>query len=253
MFTEAEKNQFIKDEPNAEPYIKELISAKEYLNGEKRYCLWLKDIEPSVLKTLPKVLERVENVRKLRNESTRKETQELANYPTLFGEIRQPESKYIAIPRVSSENRIYIPMSFFDKEKIVGDTCLAVPDATRYHFGVLQSLQHMVWVSYVCGRLKSDYRYSSTLVYNNFPWPENVSDEHKKKVEECAQKVFDVRAQFPSSSLADLYDPNTMPPELVKTHTDLDRAVDACYGRKFTDKESRIEFLFKLYKKYSNK
>lgn len=253
LFTEAEKNQFLKDEPNAQPYMKELISAKEYLNGEKRYCLWLKDIEPSILKTLPKVLERVESVRKLRSESTREATRELANYPSLFGYIKQPESEYVVIPRVSSENRTYIPMSFFDKEKIVGDTCLAIPNATLYHFGVLQSLMHMTWVSYVCGRLKSDYRYSNTLVYNNFPWPESVLDEHKKKVEECAQGVLDVRAQFPNSSLADLYDLNTMPPELVKAHTDLDRAVDACYGRKFTDKESRIEFLFELYKRYSDK
>lgn len=253
LFTEAEKNQFLNDEPSAEPYMKELISAKEYLNGEKRYCLWLKGVDPSILKTLPKVLERVENVRKLRSESTRKETQGLANYPTLFGEIRQPENEYVVIPRVSSENRTYIPFSFFDREKIVGDTCLAIPNATLYHFGILQSLQHMVWVSHVCGRLESRYRYSNTLVYNNFPWPENMSDEHKKKVEECAQNVLDVRAQFPKSSLVDLYDPNTMPPELVKAHTDLDRAVDACYGKKFPTKESRIEFLFDLYKKYTSK
>ena len=253
LFTDAEKKQFLKEEPSAEPYMKELISAREYLNGEKRYCLWLKDIEPSILKTLPKVLERVENVRKLRSESTRKNTQELANYPALFGEIRQPNSEYVVIPRVSSENRTYIPFSFFDKEKIVGDTCLAIPNATLYHFGILQSLQHMIWVSYVCGRLESRYRYSNTLVYNNFPWPENVSDEHKKKVEECAQSVLDARAQFPHSSLADLYDPNTMPPELVKAHTDLDCAVDACYNKKFPTKESRIEFLFELYKRYAQK
>jgi hypothetical protein len=253
LFTEEEKDQFIKDGPGAEAYMKELISAKEYLNGEKRYCLWLKDIEPRILSTLPKVLERVENVRKLRSESPRKETQELAHYPTLFGEIRQPKSNYIAIPRVSSENRAYIPMSFFDKEKIIGDTCLAVLDATLYHFGVLQSEIHMTWVRYVCGRLKSDYRYSNTLVYNNFPWPENVSDEYKKKVGECAQKVLDIRLQFPYSPLADLYDPDTMPPELVKAHADLDRIVDACYGKRFSDKESRIRFLFGLYKKYTQK
>lgn len=253
LFTELEKNQFLEDEPGAESYMKELISAKEYLNGEKRYCLWLKDIEPSLLKTLPKVLERVENVRKIRSGSTRKETQELANYSSLFGEMRQPENEYVVIPRVSSGNRAYVPMSFFNKEKIVGDTCLAIPNATLCHFGILQSVQHMTWVSYVCGRMKGDYRYSNTLVYNNFPWPENVSDEHKKKVEEFAQGVLDVRAQFPHSSLSDLYDPNTMPPELVKAHTDLDRAVDGCYGKKFPTKESRIEFLFKLYKRYTSK
>lgn len=253
LFTEEEKNQFIKEEPNAEPYIKELISAKEYLNGEKRYCLWLKNIEPSILRTLPKVLERVENVRKLREESTRKETKELAKTSSLFGEIRQPESDYVYIPLTSSENRDYIPMSFFDKDKISNNTGSLIPNATLYDFGILQSAQHMVWVNYVCGRLESRYRYSNNLVYNNFPWPESSTEEQKKKVEECAQKVLDTRLLFPNSSLTDLYDPNTMPPELVKAHTDLDRAVDSCYGRKFINKEERIEFLFELYKKYTSK
>lgn len=253
LFSEKEKDEFLKEEPDAEKYVKELISAKEYLNGEKRYCLWLKNAEPNELKKLPKVLERIENIKKLRQESTRKETKELAKTPSLFGEIRQPEDSYVVIPRVSSENRDYIPMSLFDKEKIIGDTCLAVPNATLYHFGILQSVQHMSWVNYVCGRLKSDYRYSNNLVYNNFPWPGKVTDEQKKKVEAFAQKVLAVRLEFPSSSLADLYDPNTMPPELVKAHEELDRAVDSCYGRKFANKEERIEFLFELYKKYTNK
>jgi len=253
LFTEREKNDFLQVEPDALPYMKEIISAKEYLNGERRYCLWLKDVEPQIIQTLPKVMERIENVKILRTESSRTETQVLAKYPALFGEIRQPESNYVAIPRVSSENRVYIPMSFFGKDKIIGDTCLAVLDATLYDFGVLQSLMHMTWVSYVCGRLKSDYRYSNTLVYNNFPWPESVSDEHKKDVEACAQKVLDVRQQFPNSSLADLYDPKTMPPELVTVHADLDKSVDACYGKRFTNNEMRIKFLFDLYKKLSSK
>ncbi len=252
LFTEEEKEEFLKLEPNAEQFFKDLISAKEYLNGEKRYCLWLKGADPSILKSLPKVLERVESIKKLRGESARKETQELAKTPTLFGEIRQPDSQYVFIPLTSSENRNYIPFSFFDKEKISNNTASVVQNATLYHFGVLQSLQHMTWVNYVCGRLESRYRYSNNLVYNNFPWPENATDEHKKKVEDCAQKVLDVRAQFPNSSLADLYDPNTMPPELVKAHDELDRAVDTCYGRKFANKEDRIEFLFELYKKYTN-
>lgn len=253
LFTEEEKDKFLEEEPNVKEYIKELISAREYLNGEKRYCLWLKNIEPNILKTLPKVLERVENVKKLRSESTRKETRELAKIPSLFGEIRQPNNDYILIPRVSSENRNYIPISFFDKEKIAGDTCLIIPNANLYHFGILESEIHMTWVRFVCGRLKDDYRYSNNLVYNNFPWPEKVTEEQKEKVEEFTQKVLGVRLQFPNSSLADLYDPNTMPPELVKAHTELDRVVDSCYGRKFTNKEERIEFLFELYKKYTSK
>lgn len=250
LFTEEEKNKFIEEEPDAEIYVKELISSREYLNGEKRYCLWLKDVEPSILKKLPKVLGRIENVRKLRSESTRKETKELAKTPALFGEIRQPESNYIFIPLTSSEHRDYIPMGFFDREKISNNTGSLIANATLYHFGVLGSEIHMTWVRYVCGRLKGDYRYSNTLVYNNFPWPENVKDDQKKKVSECAQKVLDVRLQFPDSSLADLYDPNIMPPELVEAHIDLDKAVDACYNKKFKDKEERIEFLFELYKKY---
>ncbi|OGI80206.1 MAG: methylase [Candidatus Zambryskibacteria bacterium RIFOXYD2_FULL_43_10] len=248
LFTPEEKDSFLESEPGAEPFIKELISAKEYLNGEKRYCLWLKDADPTALKKLSKVIERIENVRKLRSESKRKETKELAKYPSLFGEIRQPESAYVVIPRVSSENRAYIPMGFFGPEYIVGDTCLAVPNATLYHFGVLQSEMHMVWVKYVCGRLKSDYRYSNNIVYNNFPWPEKVSAE-KKAVEKCAEDVIFLRTIYPHSSLADLYDPNTMPSDLREAHEKLDRAVEACYGRKFKNDQERISFLFDLYKK----
>ena len=250
LFTEEEKNQFLKDEPGAGQFIKELISAKEYLNGEKRYCLWLKDADPTILKRLPKVMERVENVRKLRGESTRKETKELAKSPTLFAEIRQPATSYVAIPRVSSENRAYIPMGQFGPEKIVGDTCLAIPNAAQYHFGVLQSGMHMVWVKYVCGRLKSDYRYSNGIVYNNFPWPQNVSAEKKAKVEECAEYLLASRATFPNSSLADLYDPSSMPPDIRHAHDKLDKAVESCYGKKFKNDQERIVFLFDLYKKY---
>jgi type I restriction-modification system DNA methylase subunit len=251
LFTPEEKDAFIENEPGAEPFIKELISAKEYLNGEKRYCLWLKGADPTALKKLPKVLERIENVRKLRSESKRKETKELAKFPTLFGEIRQPETNYVFIPLTSSENREYIPMSFFSPDFITNNTASLVPNATSYHFGILQSEMHMVWVKYTCGRLESRYRYSNNIVYNNFPWPQNVSEEKKKKVEECAEYLLTIRTTFPHSSLADLYDPNTMPPDLVEAHNNLDRAVDACYGKKFANKEERIEFLFELYKKYT--
>ncbi len=252
LFTEEEKDEFLKREPNAHQFIKELISAKEYLHGEKRYCLWLKGADPSVLKSLPKVLERVENVKKLRSESTRKETQELAKIPTQFGEIRNSDSDFVLVPLHSSEVRTYIPLGFFNKDVIANNSTSIIPNSSLFSFGIIQSLQHMTWVNYVCGRIKGDYRYSNGLVYNNFPWPENVTEEQKKKVEDCAQKVLDVRLQFPNSSLADLYDPNTMPPELVKAHDELDRTVDACYGRKFANKEERIEFLFELYKRYTN-
>lgn len=253
LFNNKEKEEFLKEEPLAEKWIRPFISAKEFLHNEKRWCLWLVGIEPQELKKLPKTLERVEAVRILRSASKAPSTRNFAKTPGLFAQLVQPTTNYILVPRHSSENRDYIPMGFFTSNDIVADSCMAVIDATLYHFGVLESLMHMAWVSHTCGRLESRYRYSKDIVYNNFPWPENVSEEHKKKVGECAQGVLDARAQFPHSSLADLYDPSTMPPELVKAHTDLDRAVDTCYGEKFPTKESRIEFLFELYKKDTSK
>ena len=252
LFSDDEKKEFLKLEPNAKPFIKPLLSAYEFLNGKNRWCLWLKGIEPKVLKSLKEVQKRVDNVRSLRANSTRKATRKLADFPTLFGEIRQPENDFVLVPRVSSERRKYIPMGFFIADNIVGDTCLAIDSASLFEFGVLQSSIHMVWVNYTCGRLKSDYRYSNELVYNNYPWPKNPSEKLKKKIEEKAQKVLDVRAEFPDSSLADLYDPLTMPPKLVKAHHELDKAVDLCYRpQAFTNETARIEFLFNLYNEYT--
>ena len=247
--SESDKDEIIESNSLAEKYIRLFIGGRELLHNEKRYCLWLKDADPTELKKIPKIIERIEKVKIWRQNSERKNTIELAKTPALFAEVRQPESSYIAFPTVSSENREYIPIAYLDKYTIASNQVYVIAGATIFDFGILESIMHMTWVRYVCGRLKSDYRYSSKLVYNNFPWPEKVNNEQKKKVEECAQKVLDVRLQFPHSSLADLYDPNTTPPELVKAHADLDRAVDACYGRKFSNKEERIEFLFSLYKK----
>src|SRR3989339_1554219 len=164
---------------------------------------------------MPEVMRRIQAVRDFRLKSKRPATIKLADKPALFGENHQPSSNYVLIPRVSSENRKYIPMGFFGKESIVGDTCMSIPNATLYHFGVLESEMHMTWVGYVCGRLKSDYRYSKDIVYNNFPWPEPTDKQHTA-IENTAQAVFDARAQFPDSTLADLYDPLTMPPVLLK-------------------------------------
>ena len=215
--------------------------------------MWLVDVNPTDIKNLSKVTERIEAVKNHRAKSTRSATKKLAAYPTLFGEIRQPDNNFILIPRVSSENRKYIPISYFGPNYIVGDTCLAVPKAKKYHFGVLTSEMHIAWVKQVCGRLKSDYRYSNDIVYNNFPWPENPTDKQIKLVEELAQKVLDTRKEFPNSSLADLYDPLTMPPALVKAHQELDKAVDLCYRpQPFPNETKRIEFLFQLYEKYTN-
>jgi hypothetical protein len=252
LFTDAEKTEFIGYEPGAEKFIKPLISAHEFLNGHRRWCLWLKNASPTELKSYKHIGERIEKVRKLRSESNRLATQKLASFPTLFGEDRQPDDDYILIPRHSSENRKFIPFGFFNKDSIVSDSCLFVKSAKLYHFGILMSTMHMSWVRATCGRLESRYRYSNEIVYNNYPWPENPSEKQKDAIEKAAQKVLDARAAFPNSSLADLYAPLTMPPVLVKAHNELDKAVDLAYRlQPFTSDANRMEFLFELYEKYT--
>jgi hypothetical protein len=251
LFTDDEKNEFLKIEPKAEPYIKPMLSAREFLNNQKRWCLWLVGISPNELRQLKEVNKRVEEVKKLRENSTREATQKLAEFPTLFGENRQPETNYILIPRHSSENRKYIPFGFFSNDYIASDSCLSVSNANLYDFGILTSEMHMTWVKYTCGRIKSDYRYSNEVVYNNYPFPNDVSDKQKERVEKAAQAVLDARTKYPESSLADLYDPLAMPPDLVKAHKELDKAVDLCYRpQAFTNERARIEFLFDLYSQY---
>jgi hypothetical protein len=252
LFTDEEKNAFIEQETKAEKFFRPLISAHEFLNGHKRWCLWLKNGNPTDLKETKLVTERVENVRKLREQSTRQATQKLAAFPTLFGEDRQPKSDYVLIPRHSSENRKYIPLGFFDENSIASDSCLFIEGAKLYHFGILMSSIHMVWVKNMCGRIKSDYRYSNELVYNNYPFPENPNDKQVKAIETAAQKVLDARLEFPKSSLSDLYDPLTMPPALIKAHNELDKAVDLAYRpQAFTSEANRMVFLFELYEKYT--
>jgi len=181
--------------------------------------------------------------------STREATRKLADYPTLFGEIRQPEHEYILIPCHSSEKREYIPFGFLKPAVIVGNANLCIPNADLYIFGVISSRMHMAWVRSVCGRLESRYRYTNQIVYNNFPWPRAPSETQQRAVEQAAQAVLGARAKFPGASLADLYDPLAMPPELRRAHQDLDRAVDAAYGRKkFSADAERVAFLFDLYR-----
>lgn len=253
LFNEQEKDDFLKLEPEAKEFIKPIVSGYELLNGKNRYCLWLKDVSPQKIKSLKEVSKRVQNVKTLRANSTRKATQKLADYPTLFGEIRQPESNFIAIPATTSERRKYIPIGFFNSNYVPLNSLYIIPDANLYHLGHLTSEMHMAWVKYTCGRLKSDYRYSNSIVYNNYPWPKEPSEKNKKRVEEKAQKVLDTREQFPNSSLADLYDPLTMPPALVKAHQELDKAVDLCYRpQPFKTETARIEFLFDLYSEYTS-
>jgi hypothetical protein len=250
LLSDAEKETLVKIEPKAENYIKPLISAREFLNGMRRWCIWLVDVEPAELRKMPEVLKRIEAVKQFRLASVAPSTREHAAAPALFRDRNQPDA-FIVIPRVSSEHRAYIPMGFFDHNSIAGDTCMIIPNAGIYHFGVLTSTMHMAWTRYVCGRLELRYRYSKDIVYNNFPWPAEASEKTKKAVEEAALAVLDTRAVFPKSSLADLYDPLTMPPKLLKAHQKLDKAVEAAYGRAFANDSERVAYLFELYQKLS--
>jgi hypothetical protein len=250
ILSQSEKEELVKNEPDSQKWIKPLLSAKEFLNNEDRYCLWLTNIQPQELKKSKIIASRVEQVKLTREKSNRESTRKLSNFPTLFGENRQPKTSYILIPRHSSENRKYIPFGFFSPDYIASDSCLFVANADLYLFGILTSAMHMTWVKYVCGRLESRFRYSNTIVYNNYPFPENITDKQKQTVETCAQAVLDTRVKYPDSSLADLYDPLTMPPDLLKAHQKLDKAVDLCYRpQPFTSELNRIEYLFELYEK----
>ena len=246
-------NEFLAREPKAERFIKRLIGSKEYINNKPRYCLWLKDASPSDLRQMPAVLERMEGVRKMRETSSDAATRKLADYPHLFRETNNPET-YIIVPSVSSERRRYVPMGFLTADTIPTNLVLIIPNATLYHFGFLESNVHMAWMRAVCGRLKSDYRYSKDVVYNNFPWP-NPTEEQKAKIEQTAQAILDARAKYPDSSLADLYDELTMPVELRKAHQDNDRAVMQAYGfdvKTMTESQCVAE-LFKLYQELTKK
>ncbi|MFA5548514.1 MAG: DNA methyltransferase [Porticoccaceae bacterium] len=253
LFTPDEKAEFLAIEPQAAPYFHRWLGADEFLNGYHRYCLWLGDCSPAELRRMPEALKRVEAVRKYRLASKSAPTRKLAEAPARFHVENMPKGNFMVIPEVSSERRIYIPLGFLTSEVLASNKLRILPEATPFHFGVLCSLMHMSWVRYTTGRLKSDYQYSVNLVYNNFPWPDNPSDKQRQAIEEKAQAVLDARAQFPESTLADLYDPLTMPPLLLKAHQALDRAVDAAYGRSgFKSEAERVAFLFELYQRYTS-
>ena len=249
LFTPEEKTAFLAAEPAAAPYFRRWLGSEEFINGIERWCLLLKDCPPDQLRRMPEAVKRVEAVRKVRQESKSLPTKKLAATPTRFHVENFPTTPFLVIPEVSSERRQYIPMAFMSPEEAVcSNKVRLLPSATLYHFGVLTSAMHMDWMRHVTGRLKSDYQYSVKLVYNNFPWPTEVADKKKAAVEAAAQAVLDVRAKYTTSTLADLYDPTTMPPDLVKAHADLDRAVDRCYrASPFTSDRQRVEFLFALY------
>lgn len=242
------KSKIVAQYPGVETLFRKFLGATEFINNKTRWCLWLKGISPAVIKKFPPVLEAVTATREMRETSSRIATQKLAQTPTLFGEIRQPDSEYILIPRHSSQKRKYIPMGFVSPDVICGDANLLLPHATLYHFGIMVSNVHNAWVRTVCGRIKSDFRYSVNVVYNNFPWP-TPTDAQKAKIEETAQAILDARALYPDSSLADLYDETTMPPELRKAHQQNDKAVMRAYGFdiKTTTESSCVAELMRRY------
>jgi hypothetical protein len=247
LMNDAEKAEMCKLESKSVQWIRKFVGADEFINGINRWCLWLKDCPPEVLRSMPEVIKRIEGVRQTRLASKKAATREWALKPTLFTEDRQPDNTYLLVPSVSSERRNYIPVGFMPPEIIASNLVLTIPNATPYHFGILCSTMHNAWMRAVCGRLKSDYRYSAGIVYNNFPWPE-ATEKQQATIENAAQGVLDARAKFPDSTLADLYDPLTMPPELVKAHQQLDRAVDAAYGKTgFKTEAERVAFLFQRY------
>ena len=298
LFTPDEKAAFISAEPAAEPYFWRWLGSEEFINGIERWCLLLKDCPPDQLRRMPESFKRVEAVRKLRLASKSLSTQKLAAKPTRFHVENFPTGNFLVVPGVSSERRPYIPIGYLMPDHVASNLVNVIPDATLFHFGVLTSAMHMAWVRQVCGRLKSDYRYSNKLVYNNFPWPQLNASEYVQTIpcravsgvreaaartywssyhedgeddgavpetvdkQECltgdakriaavertAQAVLDVRAKYTTATLADLYDPVSMPADLVTAHADLDRAVDRCYrAAPFTSDRQRVEFLFALY------
>ena len=260
LIIEAEDyEEFIKKEPKAKQYIKCLTGALEFINNKPRYCLWLVGITPNELRAMPEVLKRVEACKEDRLNGA-EDRQKLAATPWLFRETNCPKS-YIIVPATSSENRKYIPMGFLDNNTIATNAAIIIPNADKYYFGILESNVHMAWTKAVCGRLKSDYRYSKDIVYNNFPWC-TPTDEQKAKIEKTAQGILDARALYPDCSLADLYDELTMPPELRKAHQENDKAVMEAYGFKKRDENDKLRWLteqetvaelMKMYLELTNK
>jgi hypothetical protein len=247
ILSEAEAQTLIAEEPFTAELVRPYYGGDEFINNTKRFCLWFAGINPADIRKSKVVMDRIEKTRVFREKSNREATRRLAITPSLFGEIRQPDFDYLIIPKVSSENRKYIPIGFMNGRFITNGSALIVPQAGLYHFGILTSAMHMAWMRQVCGRMKSDYQYSASLVYNNFPWPPTPTDKQKAAIEIAAQAILYARTQFPNSSLADLYDPLSMPSVLAKAHQTLDKAVEAAYGRAFAADAERVAHLFALY------
>ena len=249
ILTIEEKEELLKHEPQAAPLVRPFMMGKDFIGRKPRYCLWLKGANPALLHQCHRVLERVQKVHEFRLKSSKAATRQKAETPTLFDEIREPMSNYIALAKVSSENRRYIPMDYLSQDIIPGDKLFCMQNASLYHFGVILSNVHMAWMRVTCGRLKSDYSYSNTIVYNNFPWPD-ATEEQKAKIEATAQAILDARALYPESSLADLYDELTMPAELRKAHQENDRAVMQAYGFPVKSSFTESQCVAELFKRY---
>ena len=248
LLTPEEKQDLVKREPKVAPFIRPLISAHEYLNGKERFCLWLLDAQPEQLQKMPLVKKRIEAVRQFRLASVAPSTQKFADTPAFFRDKNNPDS-FIVIPSTSSENRKYIPMGFFDGNTIASNSCHIIPNGDAYLFGQLMSVMHIAWVKYTCGRLKSDFRYSKDIVYNNYPFPSPTAAQ-RKAVSAAAEAVLAIRAKYVGASLAALYGATTMPQDLLLAHRNLDKAVDACYRREaFGTDAERVAYLFELYAK----
>jgi hypothetical protein len=252
ILSEDEKAELIAKEPTAASWIRPFAMGDEFINGIARYCLWLVDCPPQKLRAMPEVLKRIEAVKAMRLASTKAPTREMANFPNRFAEIRQPQRNYLAIPRVSSERRAFIPIAYADTDLIAGDKLQTIRNASLFEFGVITSSMHMAWMRTTAGRLKSDFQYSAKITYNNFPWPEQT-EKHIHNIKAAAQAILDARVEHINASLADLYDPLTMPNNLLKAHQALDKAVDTAYGYKgaLTD-AARVAFLFVLYQKITS-
>jgi hypothetical protein len=251
--TAEERDIFIAENSENQTLIKKYIGGNEFINSIERYCLWLVDADPNLINKSKLIKQRIESVRQFRLESEREATNKLASYPMLFGEIRQPKASYLILPKVSSQNRDYMPIGFVDSNVIVSGSALVIPNATLYEYGVLQSKMHMAWMRTVCGRMKSDYQYSASIVYNNFVWAKDVNDKAKDAVEVFAKNILNLRSSFSDTTLATLYNKSSSPPSLIKAHIELDKAVDEAYGYNGSDDDaSRVAFLFNRYEELTS-
>jgi hypothetical protein len=253
IFTDAEKRDFLKEEPDAGRFFRRFTGSQEFINGKMRWCLWLQNISPEELRQLPNVMERIKKVRQFRGSSSAEPTRQASESPTQFFYQSQPNCDYILIPETSSERRKYIPMGIVSQKIIASNAAFLIPCNDLFLLGILMSCMHMVWAKTVGGRLESRYRYSGSLIYNTFPFPDVIKEERKFGIKEIVQKILDFRKSYSNSTLADLYDPLTMPNELLKAHRELDRAVDRCYRSKpFSSDQERLAFLFELYEKLTD-